>query len=220
MDRKKSRRRRRLLHKAVVKLGGNLLSKKFRGKRCGLYIKDIYGTWNWRRDELLKPTLLHQEMVLRSGMYSVKDEYNHLKSIGMLQWSSYKRQEATINRLLQTICRRLDAYKHRRLRTGLFYLCPPPKNSGGHIVLRSPLNHMPLKEALKRRRQDIKRERKILSSYNNKKANATSISSRSISDGNSAPLLKTALMQKERTKSLLLYTVASIFLGCVIVLIP
>jgi len=201
-----------LFHRTLVKLGGKFLSKKLRAKRSFLYIKDIYGTRAfWNPDELIKTSLFMKEILLRIAMYSIKAEYNHLKSIGMLQWPSYKEEEAAINRLLQIIYRQLDVHKHRRLRTRLFYLCPPP-NKSGHILLRSPLYRMPLKEALKRRRLDIKRERKILTRYN-KKGNASSTSV------HVSVLLKTTL-RKVCAKSLLLCTIGSVFIGFVIILIP
>ncbi|KAF8695379.1 hypothetical protein HU200_037612 [Digitaria exilis] len=149
-------------------------------------------------------------------MYSVKAEYDHLKSIGMLQWQSYKEEEAAINRLLQIIYRRLDPYKQRRLKTGLFYLCPPSNNSG-HILLCSPLDSMPLKEALKRRRLRIKRERKILTAYK-EKGNVSS--GTSATQDVTAPLPLMITLQTVCRKSLLLYTIGSIFIGCAIVLIP
>lgn len=197
-----------------MRFGGNFLSKKFRAKRSLLYTKDIYGTHPfWDRYELLKTSLLWKEILLRVAMYSVKAEYDHLKSIGMLQWQSYKLEEAAINHLLQIIYRRLDAYKHRRLKTRLFYLCPPPNNSG-HILLRSPLDYMSVKEALERRRLRIKRERKILTAYK-EKANVSSTT-----QDVSVPLPLMITLQKVCTKSLLLYTIGSVFIGCVIVLIP
>jgi hypothetical protein len=71
---------------------------------------------------------------------------------------------------------------------------------------------MPLKEVLKRRRLDIKRERKILTAYSRKKnASSTSVHV-------SVPL-KT-ILQKLCRKSLLFCTIGLIFIGFVIILIP
>lgn len=149
-----------LLHRTLLKL---------KGKKSGLYTKDIYGTRALcKRDEILTPSLLQREMVLRVDMYSVKAEYDHLVSIGMLQWPSYKEEEADINRMLQTIYRTLDSFKSRRLKIGLFYLIPPPPNRSGHILLHSPLYRMTLKEALLERPRLKKKKGSILPSYKSK----------------------------------------------------
>jgi hypothetical protein len=203
-----------LLHKTLLKL---------KGKKSGLYTKDIYGTRALcKRDEILTPSSLHREMVLRVAMNSVKAEYNRLMSIGMLQWPSYKEEEAAINRMLQTIYRALDSFRSRRIKIGLFYLSPPPPNRCGHIMLQSPLYRMTLKEALERRRlqkkkrkEEKKKKESILSSYSitayhiaNAFSNVVSVTS------------DTILQKVYANKSLLTYTIASIFIGCIIVLIP
>lgn len=137
-------------------------------------------------------------MVMRVEIRAIIAEYVQLKSMGMLRWPTYKEQRDRINRLAQIIYRSIDACKRQRLEAGLFYLTRPPKDADD-IMLRSPLFRMPLKEALKKCRQNIKNRKEILASYK---------------------AFQTATSEKACMKSLLSYTIASIFIGCIIVLIP
>ncbi|KAF8697459.1 hypothetical protein HU200_036060 [Digitaria exilis] len=124
--------------------------------------------------------------------------------MGMLRWPTFKQERATINRLIQSIKRSLDIYKNRRLQVGLFYLTPCTDTCD--IELQSQLLRMPLKGAMKRRGQDIKKRRKILASYNTTPADVSATS-------------ETRLI-RAGMESLLRYTIVSIFIGCIIVLIP
>lgn len=172
-----------------------------RGKKSGLYVKDIYGTRKFgRHGAMFKMSPLYRELILRVEMSSFGDEYDQLVSIGMLGWPAYKEERLNINSLTQAIYRRIGACKERRLEAGLFYF-RPARNYEGPLTVHSPVFSMPLKQALRRRKVEMKKRRKILLSYNSKasETNAQSITA---------------------TTSLLFYTMVSVFIGCLIVLIP
>ncbi|KAF8659973.1 hypothetical protein HU200_058055 [Digitaria exilis] len=92
---------------------------------------------------IVKSSSLCREIKLRIGLDMYKKEYCRLESMGMLRWPAYKEERCDMDRLLQIINRSIHVYKQRRF----FYL-------------RSPLFRMPLKKALKKRRQEMKRRRK------------------------------------------------------------
>ncbi|TVU16628.1 hypothetical protein EJB05_40201 [Eragrostis curvula] len=177
-----------------------------RGKKSGLYVKDIYGTriFGQKRGALfIKMTPLYRELILRAELSAIKDKYNHLASMGMLGWPTYNEERTYLNCLLQLIYRRIDAYKERRLEAGLFYI-RPARNNKGPFKVHSPLFGTPVKQALKRRRRQMKRG-DILGSYNNGCARAIKAS-------------PSATVAAEHMMNLLKYTIASIFIGCIIVL--
>jgi hypothetical protein len=90
---------------------------------------------------------------------------------------------------------RLARYKERRLKFGLFYLAPHKERLS--VVVVSHLKHTPLKEALRRSRLDLDRRRRILERYNARRR---------------PPALSSP------TAKLVLYTVCSVFLACLIIL--
>jgi hypothetical protein len=181
---------------------------KLRGKKSGIYIKDKLGTRKYdHQDELLKMTSLGREIMLRITMRMLKDKYDDLKSKGMLRWVAYKEERANINGLIDSINRSLAIYKHRRLQVGLFYLVPCANVY--NIEIKSHILRMPLKEALKRRRLDMKKRRKILANSNYNAPDTTV--------NEHVTIVRQSVFGSECTKRLLLYTVASIVLGCIIV---
>lgn len=159
----------------------------------------MYGTRAFgKHGAILKPSSLYTEIVMRVEIKVIMAEYFPLKSMGMLRWPTYKEQRDNINRLAHIINRSVEACKRRRLEAGLFYLTRPP-NDVDDIMICSPLYRMPLNKALKKCRQNIKNRKEILASY---KASQTTTS------------------EKACMKRLLSYTIVSIFIGCIIVLIP
>ncbi|KAJ1273507.1 hypothetical protein BS78_06G286100 [Paspalum vaginatum] len=138
----------------------------------------------------LKPSSLSRELCLRGRLTKVMKEYRRLKSIGMLGWPAYKEERDNINRLIQIIRTSIAAYKQRRLEAGLFYFRRYTDRPHKSWIY-SHLFYMPLKKALKRRKREMKKRREILApSYNKDYAH------------------------------MVVYTIASIILGCIILLIP
>jgi hypothetical protein len=100
------------------------------------------------------------------------DDYNELVRRGMLTWEAYKERRFAIDRSIQIIRDNIRKYKERRLHRGLFYMAPCLDGPG--ITTRSHLYTMPLGEALKKRRQKIRKRKKLLDSYNNSKKQSIS----------------------------------------------
>ncbi|TVU16629.1 hypothetical protein EJB05_40202 [Eragrostis curvula] len=189
---------------------------KLKGKKSGLYVKNMYGTRAFGQPEtILKTSSLAREMLLRTGMKMAKRDYCYLKSIGMLRWPAFKEQRDSINHLIQIIRHALDAYKKRRVERGLFYLRSCPNNPYG-FSLYTHLLHMPLKEALKRRRLEMKKRRQFVASYNK---NACEASASKLTAAYARDTAK-KVFGKMCTTNLMTYTIISIFVGCVIVLVP
>jgi hypothetical protein len=110
---------------------------------------------------------------------------------------------------------------------GLFYLTP--RADVYDVDVHSHLLRMPLKEALRRRSQDVKRRREILASYynnnnnnnNNNNSDDVQHTRASVVISNATTTTSTeharrAMLGKACTKRLMLYTVASVVLGCAI----
>lgn len=134
--------------------------------------------------------------------------------MGMFRWPAYKEQRASINRLIHIIRRSVHVYRQRRLEAGFFYLRKCLHSPYG-FRLHSHLLRMPLKEALKRRRQEMKKRRDIRQEIMEKRGQI--VASR-------AHLLTqetiTTMLTKVCTTRMLSSTVASIFFGCIIILFP
>lgn len=148
---------------------------------------------------VVKPSSLFHEMNLRIGLDKYKKEYCRLKSMGMLRWPAYKEEQGHLHRLLQIIYRSIHVYRQRRLEAGFFTFVRRPDFPGGFNV-HSPLYRMPLKEALKKRRQMMKNRKRVL------------LSSRS-SEGSTS---HHKINSYKIIRRLLMCTVASVFLGCII----
>ena len=98
--------------------------------------------------------------VIHIGLYTINEDYCHLRSIGMLHWPAYKEERANMNRLLLIIYRSHCIYKQRRLEAGFFQSrqCP---DYPYEFKIKSHLLPMPLKEALKKHREEINRRKEI-----------------------------------------------------------
>ncbi|CAN6269805.1 unnamed protein product [Urochloa humidicola] len=87
-----------------------------------------------------------------------------LKVMVLLKWEAYKETKESINNTIRFLNEKRERYKDRRLKFGLFYLAPHPMRMA--IMVISHLNHMPLKEALRRSRLELEKRRCILEKYN------------------------------------------------------
>ena len=85
----------------------------------------------------------------------IMSEYVHmLKGMGMSKWEAYKEnRKSSINKTIRFLKEQLARYKERRLKFGLFYLAPHTTRMTT-VVISDHLNHMPLKEALRRSREE------------------------------------------------------------------
>jgi hypothetical protein len=158
-------------------------------------------------------------------MRQLRDEFDDLKSKGVLRWAVFRKERASINRLIASVRRSMDLYKSRRLELGLFYLTP--RADVYDVDVHSHLLRMPLKEALRRRSQDVKRRREILASYYNNNNNSNK-NSDDVQDTRASVVIsnattttstehaRRAMLGKACTKRLVLHTVASVVLGCAI----
>ncbi|KAJ1273527.1 hypothetical protein BS78_06G287800 [Paspalum vaginatum] len=94
-----------------------------------------------------------------------------------------------------------EAYKenraNRRLKYGLFFVVPHPRRLT--TIVLSHAKHMPLKQARKRSRIELEKRRRILEKYNN---------------NSQGPLIHVSTS----VTRLVLYTLLSMLLGCVIVM--
>lgn len=135
---------------------------KIKGKKAGLYVKSMFGTHALgQRTKILKTSALSRELYLLKGLRIVTKAYQHFVSIGMLQWPSYKKEVASMDRVLQLIHRSIQVYRKRRLEAGLFSLKACSSSDGGVCLkVHSPLLLMPLQEALKILRQKKKKRNK------------------------------------------------------------
>ena len=143
----------------ILRTGSHRSNKiKIPRKKFRLCHRDENGTFSFgdRVDKLkkLKTTPLYREKCMRLYI----EEYNELVRRGMLTWEAYKEHRLTIENSLVTIRDSIRKYTERRLHAGLFYLVPVPDRTG--IETRSHLYEMPIGEALRKRRREI-RERKI-----------------------------------------------------------
>ncbi|KAM3391327.1 hypothetical protein ACQJBY_012790 [Aegilops geniculata] len=151
---------------------------------------------------MLKTTSLDRETDKRICLASVLDDYNELVKRGMLTWEAYKEHHHTIENSLQIIRDSIRKYKERRLQMGLFYLVQY-RNGHGLQGIRphTHLYRMPLREALRKWRQEIKKRKQVLDASNNSgKLN-----------------IRATIVLSSSLKRLVLYTLSSIILGCVII---
>ncbi|RLM74281.1 hypothetical protein C2845_PM15G26380 [Panicum miliaceum] len=147
---------------------------------------------------MLKTTSLEREMSLLVQMRIMSEYVYRLKGMGMSKWEAYKEnKKKSINKTIRFFREQLARYKDRRLKFELFYLAPHTKRMTTIVI--SHLNHMPLKEALRRSRLDLEKRRCILDKYN---ACQQPHASASLS-----PI----------TNKLMMHTVFSLFLGCMII---
>ena len=147
-------------------------------------------------------TSLYREMSARVRLRLALDRFSDLKSRGMLRWEAYKKNRVSINTALRTIGEAIMRLRKRRVEAGLFYLVPQADRAA--IQVRTHLFSMPLKEALRKRRLELRKKKQLLDAYNN--------SQKSIPYNNGVSLMRASV------KRLLLYTLTSVVLGCAIVL--
>ncbi|KAG0547152.1 hypothetical protein BDA96_01G054800 [Sorghum bicolor] len=157
----------------------------------------------------MKESPLAREISLRQDVRMLKDHIDKLIPMGMLRWVAFKEEQVNINRLLMSIKRSITIYKHRRLQVGLFYLVPSKYYIETEI--RSYLFRMPVKEALKRRRLDMKKRREILANSTYNAHDDTTVTGECVS------VVGQSVYWEACTTRLLVYTVASLALGCIIV---
>ena len=175
--------------------------KKFKIPRKSFRLcrSDEYGTFPFVDRRLqLRTTSLYRETYKRILFRSALQDYNERVRDGMLTWEAYEEHRLTIDSSMQTIRHSIQRYKERRLQRGLFYLAN--KIGGNGLTNRTHLYHMPLKEALRKHRQEDKRRKQLLNAFNNSKKS-------SIFD---------TIMQSPSVKRLVMYTVSSLVLGCLI----
>jgi hypothetical protein len=147
-------------------------------------------------------TPLYREMSARVSLRLALDRYTDLRSRGMLRWEAYREHRASINTALRTIRENILKLKKRRLEAGLFYLVPLADRA--EMQIRSHVYHMPLGDALMKRRQELRKRKQLLDAYNN--------SQKSAFHNDEVSGIRAS------TKRLLLYTLTSVLLGCAIVL--
>jgi hypothetical protein len=182
---------------------------KPRRKESGMYVKDILGTHKYGHRDEIKESSLAREISLRQDVRMLKDHIDKLISMGMLRWVAFKEERVNINRLLKSVRRSIAIYKHRRLQVGLFYLVP--SEYFVETQIRSHLLCMPVKEALKRRMLDMKKRREILANSKYNPPDDTTVTSERVS------IVGQYVFWKACTTRLLVYTIASLVLGCIIV---
>ncbi|KAF7020454.1 hypothetical protein CFC21_033548 [Triticum aestivum] len=176
--------------------------KKFKIPRKSFRLcrSDEYGTFPFVDRRLqLRTTSLYRETYKRILFRSALQDYNERVRDGMLTWEAYEEHRLTIDSSMQTIRHSIQRYKERRLQRGLFYLAN--KVGGNGLTNRTHLYHMPLKEALRKHRQEDKRRKQLLNAFNNSKKS-------SIFD---------TILQIPSVKRLVMYTLSSLILGCVII---
>ena len=178
------------------------------GKKCRLGKRNELGTrvfdfkggeqdsvvWGYM-GTMRRTTSLGREASLRLEMRIKSEYFQRLKRAGVFKCQAFKDNRESINKTIRFLRERLARYKERRLKFGLFYLAP--HNERLAVVVVSHLKHMPLKEALRRSRLDLDRRRRILERYNARRQ---------------PPALSSP------TAKLVLYTVCSVFLACLIIL--
>ncbi|KAF7018185.1 hypothetical protein CFC21_031504 [Triticum aestivum] len=176
-------------------------SKKIKMPRKSFRLcqRNEYGTFSFGdRCLMLKTTSLYREKYNRTSLGLALDNYNELMRRGMLTWEAYTKHHLAINSSLQIIRNSIQKYKERRLQAGMFYLVPYTEGEG--LETRTHLYHMPLKEALRKRRQEMKRRKQLLDASDNSKEYSNILDS----------------MLRPSVKMLVMYTLSSIVLGCVI----
>ncbi|TVU20387.1 hypothetical protein EJB05_36594, partial [Eragrostis curvula] len=174
-------------------------------KKCRLGVRNEHGTrvFDFRKGEqdalkwghmgiMLKTTSLEREVSLNVEM-RIMSEY--VQRFGMRKWDAYKENRESINNTIIFLTQKLERYRDRRLKFGLFYLAPHPTRMD--MIVLSHLKNMPLKEALRRSRQELEKRKCILEKYNSSKGATASTSFSPIS-------------------KLVIYTVSSMILGCII----
>jgi hypothetical protein len=148
---------------------------------------------------MIKSTPLYRETCQRIFLRVALDDYNGLVRRGMLTWEAYKERRLAIDRSIEIIRDSIRRYKERRLQAGLFYLVPCRDGLG--MNTRSHLFRMPLGEALKKRRQEIRKWKQLRDSYNNSKQ---------------ASIPGTTVL-RSYAERLLMNTFSSIILGCALI---
>uniref|UniRef100_A0A453DQ40 Uncharacterized protein n=1 Tax=Aegilops tauschii subsp. strangulata TaxID=200361 RepID=A0A453DQ40_AEGTS len=173
---------------------------KMRRKSFRLCRSDENGTTSFGdRHRMLRTTSLYREQYNRILFRSALGDYNELVRDGMLMWEAYEEHRLAIDSSMETIRQSIRRYKERRLQAGLFYLVHDIGGTG--ITVRTHLYRMPLREALRKRRQEIKRRKPVLDASNNsKKSNVFD-----------------TMVLRPSLKRLVMYTLSSIIIGCVIV---
>ncbi|KAM3369245.1 hypothetical protein ACQJBY_017255 [Aegilops geniculata] len=174
---------------------------RIRNKSFLLRRRNEYGTFTWSEGRMTKTTSLYREMSARVRLRLALDQYSDLKSRGMLRWEAYKKNRVSINTALQTIGEAIMRLRKRRVEAGLFYLVPLADRAA--IQVRTHLFRMPLKEALRKRRLELKKRKQLLDAYNN--------SQKSTAYNNVVSLMRASV------KRILFYTLSSVVLGCAIV---
>ena len=83
----------------------------------------------------------------------------------MLRWEAYREHRVSINTALRTIGENILKLKKRRVEAGLFYLVPLADRA--EMQVRTHLYHMPLGEALRKRRLELRKRKQLLDAYDN-----------------------------------------------------
>ncbi|KAI5004240.1 hypothetical protein ZWY2020_031483 [Hordeum vulgare] len=149
---------------------------------------------------VLRTTSLYRESYKRIFFTSALKDYDELVRDGMLTWEAYEEHRLAIDSSMQSISHSIQRYKERRLEAGLFYMAQ--NSSGTGLITHTHLYHMPLKEALRKHRQENKRRKQLLNAFiNNSKKS-------SIFD---------TIVQRPSVKRLVMCTLSSLVLGCVII---
>ncbi|KAM3345877.1 hypothetical protein ACQJBY_020417 [Aegilops geniculata] len=151
------------------------------------------------RHLILRTTALYRESYKRIFFRSALKVYDELVRDGMLTWEVYEEHRLAIESSMQSIRHSIQIYKERRLQAGLFYFAHDL--GGTRLTTHTHLYKMPLKEALRKHRQENKRRKQLLNAFNNSKKS-------SIFD---------TIMQRPSVKRLVTYTVSSLVLGCLVI---
>ena len=105
---------------------------------------------------ILRTTSLYRESYKRIFFRSALKVYDELVIDGMLTWEVYEEHRLAIESSMQSIRHSIQRYKERRLQAGLFHFAHDL--GGTRLTTHTHLYKMPLKEALRKHRQENKKE--------------------------------------------------------------
>uniref|UniRef100_K3ZCY3 Uncharacterized protein n=2 Tax=Setaria italica TaxID=4555 RepID=K3ZCY3_SETIT len=182
-------------------------------KKCKLGVCNEYGirVFDFKKGEqdsvlwghmgiMLKTTSLEREVSLDVQMRIMSEYVHRLKGMGTSKWEAYKENKESINNTIRFLREQLARYKDRRLKFGLFYLAP--HSTRMDIIVIRHLDHMPLNEAFRRSRLELEKRRCILEKYN-----------ASCQQPHASASLSSIVINNK----LMMYTILSMFLGCMII---
>ncbi|XBI15738.1 hypothetical protein VPH35_058107 [Triticum aestivum] len=150
-----------------------------------------------RREENGTFPMVNRHLILRTtALY--RESYKRIFFRSALK-EVYEEHRLAIESSMQSIRHSIQRYKERRLQAGLFYFAHDL--GGTRLTTHTHLYKMPLKEALRKHRQENKKRKQLLNAFNNSKKSS----------------IFNTIMQRPSVKRLVTYTVSSLVLGCLII---